>query len=195
MDGHENEDVGFQHGGEDNLHCPSSGMITSSVSMYKPSNGSDPFFSSGWDPLASLSQNDNFGGSSTVSHSEFANRPYPVSLESQGTSSTSQMERYPSNSSFVELVQKLPCFGSWSFSEMANSFGLPGCSQVANSGCPQNYASHKEGGTGITSTNGALSRDDPQISCEGAVGSSPNANRRKRSSDSKNSPISSHQVT
>ncbi|XP_041018451.1 transcription factor bHLH74-like [Juglans microcarpa x Juglans regia] len=201
MDGHENEDVGFQHGGEDNLHCPSlgmstnplpekiSGMIMSSVSMYKPSNGADPFFSSGWDPLASLSQNENFGGSSTVSHSEFANPPYPIALENQGTSSTCQLVRYPSNSSFVELVQKLPCFGSGSFSEMANSFGLPDCGQIANSGCPQNYASLKESGTGITSTNGVLSRDDPQISCEGAIGSSPDAKKRKRASDSKNSPV------
>lgn len=203
MDGHENEDVGFQHGSEGILNCQSSGMSTnplpekvsgmtmSSVSMYKPSNGADPFFGSGWDPLVSLSQSENFGGSSMVSHGEYP--PYPVVMENQGICTTSHLVQYPSSSSFVELVPKLPCFGSGSFSEMVNSFGLPECSQIGNSGCPQNYASNKEVGIGRTSTNGAESKDDHQNSGEGAIGSSPNAKRRKRVPDSKNSPISPNQ--
>ncbi|GMY14908.1 transcription factor bHLH74, partial [Fagus crenata] len=121
MDGHENEDMGFQHGSEGILNCQSSGMSTnplpekvsgmtmSSVSMYKPSNGADPFFGSGWDPLVSLSQSENFGGSSMVSHGEYP--PYPVVMENQGISTTSHLVQYPSSSSFVELVPKLPCFG------------------------------------------------------------------------------------
>lgn len=206
MDGHENEDVGFRHGSESILHCPSSGMTTnllpekvsgmtmSPVSVYKPSNGADPFFNSGWDPLVSLSQTENFGGSSMVSHSEFANPPYPVLMENQGISSTSHLVQYPSGSSFVELVPKLPCFGSGSFSEMVNSFGLPECSQIANSGCPQNYATNKEGGAQRTSTTGVQSQDDRQISGEGPIESSTNAKIRKRASDSSNSPVSPHQV-
>ncbi|KAF3953951.1 hypothetical protein CMV_020647 [Castanea mollissima] len=203
MDGHENEDVGFQHGSEGILNCPSSRMSTnplpekvsamtmSCVSMYKPSNGADPFFGSGWDPLVSLSQSENFGGSSMVSHGEYP--PYPVVMENQGISTTSHLVQYPSSSSFVELVPKLPCFGSGSFSEMVNSFGLPDCSQIANSGCPQNYASNKEVATGRTSTNGAQSKDDQQVSGEGAIGSSPNAKRRKRVPDSNNSAFSPNQ--
>ncbi|KAE8057008.1 hypothetical protein FH972_013731 [Carpinus fangiana] len=205
MDGHENEDVGFQHGSDGVLHCPSSGMSTnplpekvsgmamSSGSMYKPSNGADHFFSSGWDPLVSLSHSENFGGSSMVSHSEFSNPPYPVVMENQGISTSFHLVQYPSSSTLVEPVPKLPCFGSGSFSEMVNSFGLPDCSQIANSGCPQNYASNKDGGTGKTSTNAAQSQDDHQISGEGAVGSSPNAKRRKRAPDSNNPPFSPHQ--
>lgn len=78
---------------------------------------------------------------------------------------------------------------------MVNSFGLPECSQIANSGCPQNYASNKEVATGRTSTNGAQSKDDHQVSGEGAIGSSPNAKRRKRVHDSNNLAFSPNQVT
>ncbi|KAG2692429.1 hypothetical protein I3760_08G054000 [Carya illinoinensis] len=196
MDGRENEGI---------LQCPSSGMgtnplpekvsgmIMNSVSMYKHSNGADPFFSSGWDPLVSLSHNENFGGSSMVSDREFSSTPYPIVLENQGISGTSHLVQYPSSSTFVELVPKLPCLGSGSFSDMVNSFGVPECSQIANSECPQNYASSKEGGSGRPSTYGALSQDDRQISGEGAVGSSPNAKRRKRVSDYNNSPVSPQQ--
>ncbi|BBG95128.1 basic helix-loop-helix DNA-binding superfamily protein [Prunus dulcis] len=167
MGGHDSEDGGFQHRNEGSLNCPSSGMSTnplpekvsqitmSSVSMFKPSNGADPFFGSGWDPIVSLSQSDNFGGSSVVSHREFSNPPYPVALENPGMSSTSHLVQYPSDSSYVEMVPKLPCFGSGSFSEMG-------------------------GGPEMTSTIGAQSHDDRQISEEGALGSSPSGKRRKR---------------
>ncbi|PQP93478.1 transcription factor bHLH74 [Prunus yedoensis var. nudiflora] len=155
-------------------------MTMSSVSMFKPSNGADPFFGSGWDPIVSLSQSDNFGGSSVVSHREFSNPPYPVALENPGMSSTSHLVQYPSDSSYVEMVPKLPCFGSGSFSEMVGSFGLSECAQIANPGCAANYNPNREGGTERTSTIGAQSHDDRQISEDGALGSSPNGKRRKR---------------
>ncbi|KAL6296093.1 hypothetical protein ACE6H2_004235 [Prunus campanulata] len=192
MGGHDSEDGGFQHRKEGSLNCPSSGMSTnplpekvsqmtmSSVSMFKPSNGADPFFGSGWDPIVSLSQSDNFGGSSVVSHREFSNPPYPVALENPGMSSTSHLVQYPSDSSYVEMVPKLPCFGSGSFSEMVGSFGLSECAQIANPGCAANYNPNREGGTERTSTIGAQSHDDRQISEDGALGSSPNGKRRKR---------------
>uniref|UniRef100_A0A5B7BK99 Putative transcription factor bHLH74 isoform X2 n=1 Tax=Davidia involucrata TaxID=16924 RepID=A0A5B7BK99_DAVIN len=164
-------------GSEDRiLNCPSSGMNTnpmpdkvagmamSSGSMFKSSNGVDPFFGSGWDPLV------NFGGSSMVPHSEFVNPPYPLVLENQAISSTSHLVHYQSDSGLVELVPKLPCFGIGSFSEMVGSFGLPDSGQITNTG--------KEGGTEKTSTNGAQC----QVSDEGA--SSPNGKRKKRALES-----------
>lgn len=192
MGSHDNEDMGFQHRNEGSLNCPSSGMSTnplpekvsrmamSSISMFKPSNAPDPFFGSGWDPLVSLSQSDNFGGSSVASQSEYTNHPYPVAMETQGMSSTSHLVQYPSDSSFVEMVPKLPCFGSGSFSEMVGSFGLPECAGISNSGCVANYNPNRDGGIDRTSTMGAQSHDDRQISEEGALGSSPNGKRRKR---------------
>ncbi|XP_018504003.2 transcription factor bHLH74 isoform X1 [Pyrus x bretschneideri] len=190
MGGHDSEDVGFQHRNDGSLNCPSSGMKTnplpekvsrmamSSVSMFKPSNGADPFFGSGWDPIVSLSQSDNFGSSTGVSHGEFPNPPYPFAMENQGMSSTSHLVQYPSDSSYAGMVPKLPpCFGSGSFTEMVGSFGVSECGQIANPGCPPNYNPNREGGT---STIGAQSHDDHQISEESALGSSPNGKRRKR---------------
>ncbi|KAK9271032.1 hypothetical protein L1049_026621 [Liquidambar formosana] len=204
MGGDDNGDMGFQLRGEGMLNCPSSGMNTnpmsekvsgmamSTVSMFKSSSGGDPFFASGWDPLVSLSQSENFGGSSMVSHCEFVNSPYPAVIENQGISSTSHIVQYPpSDSSLVDLVPKLPCFGSGSFSEMVGSFGLPECGQTANTGCPQNYSPNKEGGTGKTSPNRAHSQEDCQISDEGTLGASPNGKRRKRVLDS-HSPFNSN---
>nr|WIE96148.1 basic helix-loop-helix transcription factor [Loropetalum chinense var. rubrum] len=118
-----------------------------------------------------------------VSHCEFTNSTYPVVMENQGISRNSHIVQYPSSdSSLVELVPKLSCFGSGSFSEMVGSFGLPECGQTAaNTGCPQNYSQNKDGdGTEKASTNG----EDCQISEEGALGASPNGKRRKRVIDS-----------
>lgn len=175
MTGRENEDVGF-------LPEKASGMTMSSLSMFKSSTGSDPFFASGWDPLVSLSQSENFGGSSMVTQGEFCNPPYnPVVLESQGMSSNSHLVQYPSDSSFVDMVPKLPCFGSGSFSDMVGSFGLPQCAGIASTGCPPNYAPNKE--------KLGQSQDGCQISDGGIGSSSPNGKRRKRVPDS-NSPLS-----
>ncbi|XP_010109419.2 transcription factor bHLH74 [Morus notabilis] len=199
MSGQENENVGFQQSrSEGFLNCPSSRMATntmpekasgvtmSSLSMFKPPTGSDPFFASGWDPLVSLSQTENFGGSSMVTQGEFCNPPYnnPVVLESQGMSSTSHLVQYPSDSSFAEMVPKLSCFGSGSFSDMVGSFGLPQCAGIASTGCPPNYPPNSE----TTSTVGGQSQDGCQIS-DGGIGSSPNEKRRKRVPDF-NSPLS-----
>ncbi|KAF3447477.1 hypothetical protein FNV43_RR12663 [Rhamnella rubrinervis] len=202
MSGQENEDLGFQHRSESILNCPSSGMTTShlpekvsgmtisSLPVFKPSNGADPFFGSGWDPLVSLSQSENFGGSSMVSHGELSNPSYSVVLESQGMNSTSHLVQYPSDSNFVEMVPKLPCFGSGSFSEMVGSFGLPECAGIANSGCPPNFISNKEKGTERASTFGAQSQDGRETEDAG-IGSSPSGKRRKRVIDS-NSPFSTN---
>lgn len=204
MSGQENEDLGFQRRSESILNCPSSGMTTShlpekvsemtmsSLSVFKPSNGADPFFGSGWDPLVSLSQSENFGGSSMVSHGELSNPPYSVVLESQGMNSTSHLVQYPPDSSFVEMVPKLPCFGSGSFSEMVGSFGLPECAGIANSGCPPNYTSNKEKGAERASTFDAQSQDGRETEDAG-IGSSPSGKRRKRVLDS-NSPFSPNKV-
>ncbi|PON65564.1 Basic helix-loop-helix transcription factor [Parasponia andersonii] len=199
MSGQENEDVEFQHRSEGFLTCPSSGMSTntlpekasgmmmSSLSMFRPSNGQDPFFGSGWDPLVSLSQSENLGGSSMVSHGEFCNPPYPVVLENQGMSSSSQLVQYPSDSNFVEMVPKFPCFGNGGFTEMVGSFGLPQCAEIASTGCPSNYTLNKEKGSERTSTIGGQSQDGCQNS-DGGMGSSPNGKRRKRAPDS-SSPL------
>ncbi|XP_058218435.1 transcription factor bHLH74-like [Rhododendron vialii] len=110
----ENGNMGFQQrNGDSILNCPTSGM-----------NTTNPFFGSGWDPLVSLSQSENFGGS-------FGNSNY------------SHLVHYPSDSGLVEMVPKLPFFGGGgNFSEMVGSFGLP------------NYAPNEEDGTEKTSTNG-----------------------------------------
>ncbi|XWS24068.1 hypothetical protein CRYUN_Cryun28dG0069300 [Craigia yunnanensis] len=169
------------------------GMAMSSISMYnKPSNASDPFFGSGWDPIVSLSQSESLGGSSMVSHSEFANSHYPLLMENQGISDTSHFSQYECDPSFVELVPKLPGFGSGNLSEMVGSFSLPQCSQIANNRCPPNYALNHEGGNERASTNTTQSRDKHQILEEGVKGASSNGKSRKRVPES-NSPLRSYQ--
>lgn len=193
MGGGDNDDTGFQNRNESVMNCPSSGMNTNplpqkvsgmsmnSMSMYKSSSGADHFFGSGWDPIVSLSQGENFGVSSMVSHCEFATSPYPVVMENQGISSTANLAQYPSDPSFVELVPKIPGFGSGNFSEMVSSFGLPETARrIPNSGCPPN----KESGNERTSTNVAQSLEDRQISEEAAIGASTNGKTRKRASES-----------
>lgn len=201
MSGQENEDLGFQQRSESMLNCPSSGitsshlpekvpgMTMSSLSVFKPSNGPDPFFGSGWDPLVSLSQSENFGGSSMVSHCELSNPPYSVVLENQGMNSIVQ---HPSDSSFVEMVPRLPCFGSGSFSEMVGSFGLPECAGIGYSGCPPNFNPNKEKGAERASMFGAQTQDCCETEDAG-IGSSPSGKRRKRVLDS-NPPFSPNKV-
>lgn len=76
------------------------------------------FYGSNWDPIMSLSQTGNFGNSNMVSHSEFAN---PLMLENQTMGSS--LVQFPSDSGLVDLVPRIPTFGSGSFSEMVTSFG------------------------------------------------------------------------
>ena len=202
----DNDDVGLKHRHESLMTCTSSlmstnplsdkvdGMAMSSISMYnKPSNALDPFFGSGWDPIVSLSQSESLGGSSMVSHSEFANSHYPLLMENQGISGTSHFSQYQSDPSLVELVPKLPGFGSGNLSEMLGPFSLQQCSQIANSRCPTNYALNAEGGNERASTNSTRSLDEHQISEEGVVGTPPNGKSRKRAPES-NSPLRSYQV-
>ncbi|XP_039066493.1 transcription factor bHLH74-like [Hibiscus syriacus] len=184
-----NDDVGSKH--HNIMNCSSSemnplcdkvdGMPKSiSISMYnKPLNSSDPFLGSGWDPIVSLSQSESLVGSSMVSHGEFANFHYPHLMENQGICGTSHFSQYQSNPSFVELVPKLPGFGSGNFSEMVGSMSLPQSDQVANiRGCPS-YTLNHEGGVERASTNSTQSREDRQIS-DGVVGAASNGKCRKR---------------
>ncbi|KAJ0087577.1 hypothetical protein Patl1_08779 [Pistacia atlantica] len=173
MDGGDNDDTGFQNRNESVMNCPSSGMNTNplpqkvpgmsmnSMSTYKSSSGADHFFGSGWDPIVSLSQGENFGVSSMVSHCEFATSPYPVVMENQ-----------------------IPVFGSGNFSEMVSSFGLPETARIANNGCPPNYTPNKDSGNERTSTNVAQCFEDRQISEEAAIGASTNGKTRKRAPES-----------
>ncbi|KAF8404837.1 hypothetical protein HHK36_009726 [Tetracentron sinense] len=203
MNADDSADLGSLHRGGSHLNCPSSGMYTtsqpekvagmtmSSIPMCKSSNGLDSFFGSGWDTIVSLPQDVEFKGSSMASHSQIDSSPYAVgALENHEISNSSHLVQYPSDPSLVDLVSKLPSFGSGSFSEMVSSFVLPECCHVANANCTD-YRSNKEGGTKKTSTNsrkgtdhGAVFQEDRQISDEGTVGSSPNGKKRRRVPDS-----------
>ncbi|GFY85977.1 basic helix-loop-helix (bHLH) DNA-binding superfamily protein [Actinidia rufa] len=90
--------------------------------------------------------------------------------------SSSHLVHYPSDSShgLVEMVPKLPFFGSGNFSEMVGSFALPDCDQIAP--------------TEKTSTT-----DDQQVTEEGEMGISPCGNRKKRASES-SSPFNPSKV-
>ncbi|KAK8704412.1 hypothetical protein V6N13_048034 [Hibiscus sabdariffa] len=134
------------------------GLAMSSISMFnKSSNTSDPFFSTGWDPI--VSQSESLGGSSMASH-------YHLVMENQGISGTSHVSQYQSNPSFVELVPKLTGFDGGNLSQMPGPFSLPQCNQIANRRCPPNFAP-----------------DEHRIS-EVLVGTSPNGKIRKRSLES-----------
>ncbi|GMI77285.1 CRY2-interacting bHLH 4 [Hibiscus trionum] len=183
-----NDDVGFIN--KNLMNCSSSemnplcdkvdGMAMSSISMYtKPSNSSDPFFGSGWDPIVSLSQSESLVGSSMVSHGEFANSRYPLLMENQGICGTSHFSQYQSNPSFVELVSKPPGFGNGNLLETVSPMSLPQSSQVASIRGGPSYGLNHEGGVERASTNSTQSGEDHHIS-EGVVGASPNGKWRKR---------------
>ena len=167
--GDSNDDLGYRNRGESVMNCPSSGMNT------------NPFYVSAWDPVVSLSQPGNFGGSSIVSQSGFSNSPFPIVMENPGISN---LVHYPSGSGFVELVPKFPGFGSGNFSEMVGALGLTECGQIAHTGCPPNY--NKE-------ANNAQNQEDQQLSEETSIGPSPNGKRRKRVPES-NSPLDPNKV-
>ncbi|XP_022139346.1 transcription factor bHLH74 [Momordica charantia] len=172
----ENDDMGFRNSNEGLLNSPSSGKISGvlpmgSVSGNKSSLGMDSFFASGWDPLVSLGQSENFGAASMVSsHGEFSSS-FPVVLENQGASGTTQAVHYPTD---LEMGTKLPCFGSGNYSDMFGSFGLSG--QILGA-CPSNY---RNGGT----TNTAQTQENLPLSGEDAAGGSPSGKTRKRALDS-----------
>ncbi|KAF5739836.1 transcription factor bHLH74 isoform X2 [Tripterygium wilfordii] len=187
MSGGENDDMRFQSRGENGVNCPSSGISTntiSTMSMYKPSNEAGPFYCSSWDPIVPLSQPENFGGASIVSHGAFADSTYPLVMENQGISGPSHLVRYASGSNYSEVVPKLSSFGSGGFSDMVSSFGLPDYGQITTIGCrpPSCAAQHLVRNEG-TLTNGEQSQEDHQMS-EGAIEASPTGRRRKRAPES-----------
>ncbi|XP_038896915.1 transcription factor bHLH74 [Benincasa hispida] len=159
----ENDEMGFRNSNEGLMNCPSTMAMGS-------------FFGSGWDPLVSLGQSENFGGASSMvsSHGEFSNS-FPVVLENHGGSVTTQQGiQYPTD---LEMGTKLPCFGSGNYSDMFGSFGLAG--QILG-GCSSNYRN------GETNNNTAQTSQEnlPLSGEETAVGSSPNGKIRKRALDS-----------
>ncbi|CAL5206131.1 unnamed protein product [Lathyrus oleraceus] len=192
--GGEEKAMEFQHGNENIM---TSEMDMSSVSMVnKPSSEvvnhhqHHPFLaSSAWDnPLVSLSQAHTFGGSSMVSHNEFANTNStynPLVLENhQGMSSTSHLVQY---SNLGGMIHKVPSYGSGSFSEMVGSFGQHGDHVANTSGYPippQHYNHIKDAGIQRGQIHGEQSQVEDSIHEDGALGSAPSSgNRRKRGFD------------
>nr|WKV22678.1 bHLH10 [Bupleurum chinense] len=179
--GQDHGDMRFQHRDDDDgvSNVSSSVMSTNpvsnkvtememgSASMFKPSSGPDPFGSS-WDPLVSLNHTENFGV-----HNGFSGPTYPVTMEDQGISSTSHLVQYQSDSGLGEMVPKLSCFGSGSFSEMVNSFGLSDCGQMSYS--------HNRGENEKTMLIGSHYRQDSHDPEDKA---SPNRKNKRKASDS-----------
>ncbi|KAK7311395.1 hypothetical protein RJT34_09515 [Clitoria ternatea] len=133
MDGVENVNaMGLLQHGNNVLATSVSEMTVSSVSVAMPSSGVANHFvaSSAWDPLVPLSQVQIFGGSPMVSYIEYANSSYPL----QGISTDAPLVQYISDSNLVDMVQKIPSYGSGSFSEMVGSFGQHESSDIANTG-------------------------------------------------------------
>ncbi|KAI3409030.1 BHLH domain-containing protein [Psidium guajava] len=184
------DDMGFHDGGSSAANCPSSGMIANSVSeevpvmatssmpmLERPPISVDPFFTSGWDTLASLSHNENYRSSSLVSHGNFVGSSYTILMDNQG---------FGGNIS-TQLAQclsdpRLQYVGSGSVSEMVDgSFGLPELNHLANHGSLPNSASNLNSSScERISEKGAQSREC-QNSVEEPVGSSAEDRRRKRS--------------
>lgn len=181
MGGQENA-MRFQHGKESIMSANVSEMAISSVSLAKPSEAANPFLAShAWDPLVSLSQAQTFGGSSMVSHGEYANAnaSYPLVMENQGMGSTSHLVQYMSDSNLRGMVPKIPSYGSGSFSEMVGSFGQHGSGDITNTGYPQHY----NAGIERVPINCEHSQVEDSTTEEGAPGSAPSGNRRKRGLD------------
>nr|WAK86090.1 transcription factor bHLH44 [Nothapodytes nimmoniana] len=198
MDAEDNGDMKFQQtGGGFLLNCPSSGMntnplsdqvagmgMTSGSTYHKLLNVAEPYLDSSWDPLVSQTQNQTYASSSMVTHNAFASLPYnPGVLDNQSISSSSHLVHYLSDSVFVEMVPKFPCFGSGNFSEMVSSFGLAQSDQITGVDCPQNYAQNKEGDNEKPSIFGTKYQEW-QISEAGSVGASPDGKRKRKASES-----------
>lgn len=126
--------------------------------------GGESFYSSGWDPLVSLSQSENFGTASMVApHGMFSGPSYPIASES-----TSHLLRYSSDPNALEMAPRL---GGANFSDMVSPFAMPVYGQ--------NYTAIEKAGTGlipplVASPNGKRKRvsdpsspSDPNKTCEG----------------------------
>ncbi|MCL7029499.1 hypothetical protein MKW94_021266 [Papaver nudicaule] len=173
----DNCDLGLQQrGGGGHLNSPSSGIYTNpqfqsgkvamnTMSLGETSSGGgggNSFFGTGWDPMLSLAHS---GGGGPSMASQIPISPYGI-YRNQGINSGGHPVQFPNDPRFIGLAPKLPCFGSGNFSEIAGSFGGSERSQIANSGCPSNYTSNKDGVTENNSRN-----------------SSPDGNKRKRLPD------------
>ncbi|KAK9740522.1 hypothetical protein RND81_03G041900 [Saponaria officinalis] len=153
-----------QHGAESMLNCPSSGMNTRSILLH-------PVYSSGWDPMGSLGQSPDFGGSSMVTQAELTkSSPFPGVLETQGISSSSHLVNYPLDPNLAQLLPQLNMFGNGNIHELVSPSGLPG----------------GRGGSHNPSTYNSQSERGCQVSEGRTVGVSPNG-KRKRGSEP-NSP-------
>lgn len=186
MSTEDNVDVGFHPNVANTiLNCPSSGMDTTNsisdkvaagVAMFKTSSaGVETFYGSGWDPLVSLNHHHHGGSSSVVvPHNEFSSSHYPVILGNQSVGSTSHhLVHYPCDSSLVDMVPKIPSFGSGSFSEIVSSFGLPDCGQVT-----------AETGSHLNVSNKGISYQEDCQNSDGGLGCSSNSKRKRKASDS-----------
>ncbi|XP_057721436.1 transcription factor bHLH74-like isoform X1 [Arachis stenosperma] len=184
MGGHENA-MGFHHGNEsiltNNVNVSEMDM-SSSMSLAKSSSSdvvvpnSNPFLasSSSWDPIVSLSQSQTFGGSSMVTthNSDF------------GNSSSYPFVQYMSDSTNLEgiMVHKIPSFGSGNFSEIVGSFCQEGSSDIPNMGFRPSYNHGNDAGTERATMN-EQSQVEDSITEDGAPGTAPSGNRRKRMLD------------
>ncbi|KAK6130755.1 hypothetical protein DH2020_035501 [Rehmannia glutinosa] len=90
------EEIGDRRNNSSFLNCPSSLMATNSISdnvaRMSMCSEMNPFYSSGWDTIVSGDQTGNYLGNSCMVH----------------------------ENEFVDMVQKIPSFGSGSFSEMVS---------------------------------------------------------------------------
>ncbi|KAL9242008.1 hypothetical protein vseg_016055 [Gypsophila vaccaria] len=147
-----------QHGGESMLNSPSSGMNTRSVLMH-------PGYSSGWDPMASLGHNGDFGASSMVTQAVLTkSSPFPSVLETQGIN-------YPLDLNLAQLLPQMNMFGNGNIHELVSPSGVPG----------------GRGGSHNPSTYNSRGDRSCQVSEGRNVGISPNG-KRKRGLEP-NSPI------
>ncbi|KAI3974674.1 hypothetical protein MKX01_015569 [Papaver californicum] len=153
-----------------NLISPSSGMCTNlqtekiveeissmnQIPISKSTNGVDSFFHTGWDPLVTLPQTMEFKGSLMDSHHQIGVPSLNVDLlENTRMGNSSHLVLYPSDPNLVELVPKLPSFGSGSFTEMLAPFCIPESHQLVHAGSLPGYPSNKEN-TGNTASSGKV---------------------------------------
>ncbi|CAI9775825.1 unnamed protein product [Fraxinus pennsylvanica] len=188
MDSEDNVDRRFQQRkGDSILNCPSSGIVTnliyekvqgtgmSSESMFKLRNGVDPFYGSGWDTIVSLNPSGNFRGPSVVPPNEFPHSNYSVVLENQTVN-------FPSESGLVDMMPKIPSFGSGSYSEIVSSFPMPECGPITETIRHPNYAQNEVSGVEMALKNVSDSQEHCQNSEDGVVGVSPNGKRKRKAS-------------
>ncbi|KAG8369139.1 hypothetical protein BUALT_Bualt15G0120300 [Buddleja alternifolia] len=101
---------------------------------------SDHFYSSGWD------QSENFGN-------EFVNPHYSHVIEHQKMGNSSHLVHFPSNSGLVDLLPKIPSFGSGSLSEMVSSFEIPRADSLENGQNSENGKRKRKLSGGVSSKN------------------------------------------